>query len=127
MVAVPHLELSTSAELLLRLRWVAILHSRLKCSLAITGGVATPTDGIKAILVGAHAVQMVSAIFRHGPAYFTVMRDGLARWMETKQLSSVKDARGRVDGGNANASLLERANYIRTLQGWSDETGADHQ
>jgi len=127
MAAVPHLELSTSAELLLRLRWVAILHSRLKCSLAITGGVATPTDGIKAILAGAHAVQMVSAILRHGPAYFTVMRDGLARWMETKQLSSVRDARGRADGRSAGASLFERANYIRTLQSWSDETGADHQ
>ena len=58
----PHLELSNSAELLLRLRWLAILHGRLRCSLAVTGGVATPNDGIKAILAGAHAVQMVSAI-----------------------------------------------------------------
>src|SRR5262245_39527485 len=73
MTAVPRLELSTSAELLLRLRWVAVLHSRLRCSLAITGGVATPTDGIKAILAGADAVQLVSAILRHGPAYFTAM------------------------------------------------------
>jgi len=122
MTAVPHLELSTSAELLLRLRWVAILHSRLRCSLAVTGGVATPTDGIKAILAGAHAVQMVSAILRHGPAYFTAMRDGLVRWMESKQLSSIDDVRGRVDGRTADASLLERANYIRTLQSWTDQS-----
>jgi len=119
MTAVPHLELSTSAELLLRLRWVAILQSRLRCSLAVTGGVATPTDGIKAILAGAHAVQMVSAILRHGPAYFTAMRDGLARWMESRRLSAISDVRGRVDGRTADATLLERANYIRTLQSWS--------
>jgi dihydroorotate dehydrogenase (fumarate) len=46
----PHLELSNSTELLLRLRWLAILRGRLRCSLAVTGGVATPTDGIKALL-----------------------------------------------------------------------------
>jgi dihydroorotate dehydrogenase (fumarate) len=120
MALVPHLELSTSAELLLPLRWVAILHSRLKCSLAITGGIATPTDGIKAILAGAHAVQIVSAILRHGPAYFNVMRDGLTRWMESKQLSSIGDVRGRLDGRTGDASILERANYIRTLQSWTD-------
>ena len=125
MAAVPHLELSTSAELLLRLRWVAILHSKVRCSLAITGGVATPTDGIKAILAGAHGVQMVSAILRHGPAYFTAMRDGLVRWMESKQLSSIGDVRGRVDGRPANASIFERANYIRTLQSWIDQAETD--
>src|SRR5207247_6620098 len=46
------------------LRWLAVLHGRVRCSLAVTGGVATPDDGIKAILAGAHAVQMVSAILR---------------------------------------------------------------
>jgi dihydroorotate dehydrogenase (fumarate) len=122
MTAVPHLELSTSAELLLRLRWVAILHSRLRCSLAVTGGVATPSDGIKAVLAGAHAVQMVSAILRHGPAYFTAMREGLVRWMESKQLSSIDDVRGRVDGRTGDAIILERANYIRTLQTWTDKS-----
>ena len=99
---------------------MAILHSRLRCSLAVTGGVATPTDGIKAILAGAHAVQMVSAILRHGPAYFLAMRDGLVRWMDSKQLSSVNDVRGRVDGLAADANVLERANYIRTLQSWAE-------
>jgi len=127
MTAVPHLELSTSAELLLRLRWVAILHSRLRCSLAITGGVATPTDGIKAILAGAHAVQMVSAILRHGPSYFTAMRDGLMRWMESKELPSIDHVRGRVDGRSADMKLLERANYLRTLQSWPTPANADQR
>jgi dihydroorotate dehydrogenase (fumarate) len=118
MTAVPRLELSSSSELLLRLRWVALLHSKLRCSLAVTGGIETPTDGIKALLAGADVVQMVSAILRHGPAYFTAMRDGLERWMETKHVSSIDEIRGAVDGRSGNVDMLERANYIRTLQSW---------
>jgi len=118
MAAVPRLELSTNEELLLRLRWTALLHSQLRCSLAITGGVATPADGIKAILAGADAVQMVSAILRHGPAYFSKMRDGLLRWMESKEVTSLDEVRGRIDGSTADADVVERANYLRTLQSW---------
>ncbi len=121
MTAVPRLELSTSAELLLRLRWVALLHGRVRCSLAVTGGVATPTDGIKAILAGAHAVQLVAAILRHGPGYFGVMKAGLEQWMAAKNLDSLDQVRGRVDGHSAAGSLFERANYIRTLQSWEPE------
>jgi hypothetical protein len=64
---------------------------------------------------------MVSAILRHGPAYFTAMCEGLVRWMESKQLSSIDDVRGRVDGRTADGIILERANYIRTLQSWTDK------
>src|SRR5581483_4645297 len=92
----PHLELSTSVELLLRLRWVAILHQRVRCSLAVTGGVATPNDGLKAILAGADAVQLVSAVLRHGPSYFTVMREELRRWMESLRFGHVDEIRGRL-------------------------------
>ena len=60
-------ELSTSSELLLRLQWLAILYGRVRPALAVTGGVNTPEDGIKAILAGADVVQLVSALLRHGP------------------------------------------------------------
>ena len=90
----------------------------MRCSLAVTGGVATPADGIKAILAGADAVQMVSAILRHGPAYFSKMRDGLLRWMESKEVTSLDEVRGRIDGSTADADVVERANYLRTLQSW---------
>ena len=112
----PHIALSDSSELLLRLRWLAILHGRVRGSLAATGGVAVPADGIKAILAGAHAVQMVSAILRHGAAYFAVMRDGLLRWMESHEFKTVDEVRGRLSLSNSpDASAFERANYIRTL------------
>jgi dihydroorotate dehydrogenase (fumarate) len=120
----PRLELSDSTELLLRLQWLAILHGRVRCSLAATGGVATPNDGIKAILAGAHAVQMVSAILRHGPSYFTSMREELRRWMESLEFARLGDIRGRLSlSRTEEPSAYERANYIRTLSGWSSWLG----
>jgi dihydroorotate dehydrogenase (fumarate) len=117
----PRVDLSTSSELLLRLRWVAILHGRVRSSLAVTGGVGTPTDGIKAILAGAHAVQIVSAILRQGPAHFAVMRDGLQRWMESQEFATLDDVRGRLSlSGSPDPSAFERANYIRTLSSWTE-------
>ena len=89
--------------------------------MAITGGVATPDDGIKAILAGADAVQMVSAILRNGPGYFSLMRNGLERWMESKQKSSLEEVRGRVHGWPPDGDVLERAGYLRTLQSWVPE------
>ena len=116
----PRLELSDSSELLLRLRWLAILRGHLRCSLAATGGVAAPEDGIKAILAGADAVQMVSAILRHGPSYFASMRDALRRWMEAHEFARVDDVRGRLSLANTDApDAFERAQYLRTLSGWS--------
>jgi dihydroorotate dehydrogenase (fumarate) len=116
----PRLELSDSAELLLRLRWLAILSGQVRCSLAVTGGVATPTDGIKAILAGAHAVQVVSAILRHGPSYFTAMREELRRWMESLEFARLDDVRGRLSLAATEApGAFERAQYLRTLSGWS--------
>ena len=115
----PRLELSTSAELRLRLRWVAILYGRVRSSLAVTGGVAEPNDGIKAILAGADAVQLVSALLHHGPGHVDVMRRGLERWMEWNQISRLDEMRGRASLQHTrDRASFERANYIRTLQTW---------
>lgn len=118
--AIPTLELSRSAELLLRLRWLAVLHGRVRASLAATGGVETWTDGVKAILAGAHAVQMVSAILRNGPATLTTMREKLVAWMEWNHVASIDSMRGMVSLATAaDPALFERANYIRALHGWT--------
>ncbi len=119
MTVSPHVELSTSAELLLRLRWLAILHGRVRPSLAVTGGVATPNDGIKAILAGADVVQLVSALLRHGPAYLSVLRQGLEQWMEWHKFGTLGDVRGRLSLKQVpSPAAFERANYIRALQSW---------
>jgi dihydroorotate dehydrogenase (fumarate) len=120
----PRLDLSDSNELLLRLRWLAVLRGRVRCSLAATGGVASPNDAIKAILAGADAVQMVSAILRHGPSYFTTVSEELRRWMGSLEFESLDQVRGRLSLVNAEApSALERAQYIRTITGWSSWLG----
>lgn len=119
MVATPTLDLSRHDELRLRLRWLAILHGRVNASLALTGGIETPADGIKAILAGAHVVQLVSAVLRHGPDFFGTMRQGLSRWMEWQGVPTLDDMRGRVSLASVpDAAAFERANYIRALQSW---------
>jgi dihydroorotate dehydrogenase (fumarate) len=114
-----HVQLSTSSELLLRLRWLAILHGRVQPSLVATGGVATPDDGIKAILAGADAVQVVSAVLRNGPGYFSTMRAGLEAWMKEHDIPHVDAMRGRASLESAeDPSAFERGEYIRMLHSW---------
>lgn len=112
----PHVELSSSTELLTRLAWLPILRGLVKGSLAVSGGVDAAEDGIRCILAGADAVQMVSAIVRHGENHFGVMRDALAEWLERKGLRSVGEARGTISTPAVDAvELIERAAYLRTL------------
>ncbi len=115
----PHLELSTSAELRLRLRWLAILYGHVGSSLAVTGGVVTPDDGIKAILAGADVVQLVSGLLHYGPGHVQQMLTGLERWMAWHGLETLTDVRGRLSlQHHAHPGAFERAGYIRTLQSW---------
>jgi dihydroorotate dehydrogenase (fumarate) len=119
MAPVIKVALSDSSELRLRLQWLAILHGRVRPSLAVSGGVATPDDGIKAILAGADAVQIVSALLRHGPAHVNTMRAGLERWMAWHHVEWLDDVRGKASLERvADAETFERAQYIRTLQSW---------
>jgi dihydroorotate dehydrogenase (fumarate) len=116
---VPSLKLSDSSELLLRLRWLAILSGHVKGSLACSGGVHTPLDAIKAVMAGAHAVQVVSALLQRGPAYLATLRDGMASWMEEHEYASLEQMHGSMSHQNSpNPQALERANYMRILQGW---------
>ena len=113
-------ELSTSAELLLRLRWIAILYGRVRPSLALTGGVETPDDGVKAILAGADVVQMVSALLRHGPDHVMTMRRGLERWLEWNKVSSLAEVRGKLSlQTTGDPAAFERAQYIKALHTWT--------
>jgi dihydroorotate dehydrogenase (fumarate) len=115
----PHLELSDGHELLLRLRWLALLSGRVDCSLAVSGGVHTERDAVKAILCGAHAVQVVSAVLRGGMRRIGELRDGVARWLEDNGYSSLRQARGSMDHRRSpDPKALERVHYMRILQTW---------
>lgn len=115
----PTVRLSDSGALLLRLRWLAILSGRVRASLAVTGGVHTAADAIKAIMAGAHAVQMVSALLRRGPEHLSRVRDEMANWMEEHGYESLKQMQGSMSlARSGNPAALERANYMRVLQSW---------
>jgi dihydroorotate dehydrogenase (fumarate) len=116
------LPLSHSSELPLRLRWLAILSGKLRCSLAATGGVHSVTDCVQALMSGAHAVQVVSALLKLGPAYLSNLRQGLVRWLEEHEYDSLQQLRGSMSlEACPDPRVYERANYMLTLQGWRGE------
>jgi dihydroorotate dehydrogenase (fumarate) len=116
------LDLSSPAELLLRLRYLAILSGHVRASLAVTGGVHTATDAVKAVMAGANAVQIVSALLSRGPEYLKQLRQGLQKWMEAHEYESLQQMRGSLDlSRSPNPGAYERANYAHILQGWRPE------
>lgn len=116
---VPSLRLSTSAELLLRLRWLAILSAQLRPALAISGGVHTVEDAVKAIMSGASAVQLVSVLLKKGPAYVGRLRDEISQWLEIHEYESLEQMRGSMNlRGCPDPKAYERSNYMLILQGW---------
>ncbi len=115
----PKLELSTSAELPLRLRWVAILSARLETSLAVTGGVHSSEDVLKSVLVGANGVQLVSEVLQHGFVRFTKLRRELEEWLEARGHLSLESVRGAMNlARSSNPGAYERANYLHVLHSW---------
>lgn len=115
--AAPVLHLSDSSELALRLRWLAILSGRLRASLAVSGGVHTPEDAIKAIMAGASAIQVVSALVAGGASRLHALRQGVVEWMEKHEYESLEQMRGCMNLVRCpDPGAFERANYMRVLQ-----------
>ncbi len=119
LVAEPSLQLSNPSDLLLRLRWLAVLHGHVKGSLAVTGGVHDSIGALKAVMAGADAVQMVSALLIHGPERLAQTRTGLAEWLEEHEYESLAQAKGSMSlVKSPNPQAFTRANYMRILNGW---------
>ena len=111
------LELSSSADLDLRLRGTAVLAGRVKASLGITGGVHTALDVIKATMAGAHVVQMVSALMRHGPTYLRTLRTEVEAWMLANEWTSLDEMRGNMSFQRIpNPAVYEREHFRRMFQ-----------
>jgi dihydroorotate dehydrogenase (fumarate) len=111
--------LSASAELALRLHWIAILSGNVRLSLAATGGVHSSLDAVKAVLAGADCVQIVSALLTHGPSRLVQIRDGFVRWAEEHRYQSVREMRGLGSASRAeDPATRERDHYVRLLQSW---------
>jgi len=112
----PNLTLSHSNTIRLRLRWVAILYGRIKADMAITGGVQTAEDAVKAMMVGARAAMMMSALLKQGIPYLSSVLDGLKDWMEKHGYESVAQMQGALSQKSvADPAAFERANYMKVL------------
>jgi dihydroorotate dehydrogenase (fumarate) len=112
----PTLDLSTSADLRLPLRWIAILRPHLEASLALSSGVHTRDDVVKAILAGADAVMTTSALLRHGPEHARVLLSGMREWFEEREYESVVQAKGSVSyRAAADPDAYERSNYVDVI------------
>jgi dihydroorotate dehydrogenase (fumarate) len=111
------LPLSDSSELPPRLRGTAAVAGRVKASLAITGGIHTGVDVIKATMAGAHATQMVSALLRHGPNYLRTVRKDIESWMQEHEWSSLSEMRGNMSLERIpDPAAYERANFRMALR-----------
>ena len=113
----PTLDLSTSAELRLPLRWIGLLHGRVQCSLALSTGVHTRDDAAKALLAGADVVMATSSLLVHGPEHLGTLHRGLSEWLEDHEYESVAQARGSVSARSVpDPDAYERANYRQVLR-----------
>jgi dihydroorotate dehydrogenase (fumarate) len=117
---VPSLTLSSSYELLLRLHWTAVLYGRVKADFAVTGGVHTGHDVLKAMMAGANVAMMTSALLRNGIGHVAAVRQEMLDWMQEREYESVLQMRGSLAQRSVkNPGAFERGNYIKVLSSYA--------
>jgi dihydroorotate dehydrogenase (fumarate) len=116
----PHVELSSSVEVRLPLRWVAILRGRVDLSLAATTGVHTSQDVLKLLLAGADVTMFASSLLRRGARYPAQVLQEMTEWLEEHEYSSIEQMKGSVSQLNCpEPAEFERANYMKALISYS--------
>ncbi|OGO62405.1 MAG: dihydroorotate dehydrogenase [Chloroflexi bacterium RBG_19FT_COMBO_49_13] len=117
---VPNLVLSNSDELRLPLRWIAILYGKVEADFALTSGVHTPEDAIKAIMAGANIAMTASALLKRGTKAIQHILTGMEEWMSEHEYVSVEQMRGSMSqGAVAEPAAFERANYMKVLNSFN--------
>jgi dihydroorotate dehydrogenase (fumarate) len=118
----PRLVLSTPYELLLRLRWIAILHGRVNASLAVTGGIHDAQGMLKALLVGADVGMLASVIYKQGIGQVGRILMAMTDWMEEKEYESVEQLKGSMSQQKCpDPAAFSRGNYIKTLASFTGQ------
>lgn len=114
---VPSVNLSSSYELRLRLRWIAMLYGRIATDFAVTGGVHTAEDVLKSMMVGANVAMLTSALLKQGIEHLRQVLNGVEQWMVDHEYESVQQMRGSMSQrAVAYPAAYERANYIQVLR-----------
>ena len=116
LTVVPGFGLSHPAEARLPRTWIALLHGRVRASLAATTGVDSALDVARYLLVGADVVMTASALLRYGSDYAGILLEDLADWMRRKRFSSLAEVRGLLAvPADAQGSVYERAGYVSAM------------
>jgi dihydroorotate dehydrogenase (fumarate) len=118
----PRLVLSTSDELRLALRWIAILRGRVRASLAATGGAHTSEDVLKLLLAGADCVMIASSLLRKGPKHVATLVSGIETWLTEREYVSVEQMKGSLSQQACpDPAAFERANYMKALTSYTGD------
>ena len=118
----PVLHLSTSDELLLRIRWIALLFDKIKIDFAVTGGVHTIQDVLKCIAAGARVSMMTSALLQKGISHISRLLAGIGEWLEENRYESMEAFHGVMGRSSVeNTEAFERANYMKVLGSYRSE------
>ncbi len=121
---VPSLHLSDSYDLRLPLRWVAILHGKVKADLALTSGVHNEKDVLKSMMAGANVVEITSEFLANGVGRTGEILQGLEAWMVEYEYKSIAQMRGSMSHKSvAEPAAFERANYMKALQSFDNKIG----
>jgi len=118
----PRLKLSSSQELRLPLRWIAILYGKVQADLALTTGVHTAGDVLKAVMAGANVAMTTSALLQEGIGVIDTILNGIQAWMEEHEYESIQQMKGSMSqGAVAEPAAFERANYMKELNSYNPQ------
>jgi dihydroorotate dehydrogenase (fumarate) len=121
-----NLHLSTPDEVLLRLRWLAILRGQTAMTLAATGGVYSADDALKMLLTGADVVHLASSLLKHGPQRLTEILAGMQVWLEENEYESLQQMKGSMSLGKLrDPSAVVRESYVRVLNHFVPPSGVE--
>jgi dihydroorotate dehydrogenase (fumarate) len=115
----PNLLLSSPVEMRLPMRWIAILYGRIHCSMALTSGIHSAEDVIKAVMVGADVANICSVLLKQGIGIIPDLIKGVTAWMEEHEYESVEQMKGSMSHrSSAEPAVFERANYMKMLNSY---------
>ena len=115
----PNLQLSTPVEMRLPMRWIAILYGHVDCSMALTSGIHSSEDIIKAMMVGADVANVCSVLLKQGVDQIRPLLDGVATWMDEHEYESIEQMKGSMSHKSvAEPAAFERANYMKVLNSY---------
>jgi dihydroorotate dehydrogenase (fumarate) len=115
----PNLQLSSSVEMRLPMRWIAILYGHVDSSMALTSGIHDPEDVIKAVMVGADVANVCSVLLKEGASKIGDLVQGVAEWMEDHDYESIEQMKGSMSHRSvAEPAAFERANYQKVLNSY---------